>query len=108
MRALSRKRVILIPQPFERRATRLSVFVIQGWTPSMKRIILPCVVGVLIFFGSGAVLQIPMQISAQQRNPPPAEALVQLSDRFESIASKVLPAVVSVEAVKSPKANAPK
>jgi serine protease Do len=80
----------------------------------MKRILMPCVVGALLFFVTGAVLHIPLQIgspvSAQQRDLPAAsgasDPLAQLSDRFESVASKVLPAVVSVEAVKPPKVNA--
>ena len=38
------------------------VFVNQGWTPSMKRIVLPCVVGALVSFGTGAYLHIPLQI----------------------------------------------
>jgi serine protease Do len=89
------------------------VFVNQGWTPSMKRIVLPCVAGALVFFGTGAFLHMPLQIgtplSAQSRDLPPAngtgDPLAQLSDRFESVAGKVLPAVVSVEAVKPPKFN---
>jgi S1-C subfamily serine protease len=79
----------------------------------MKRIILPCVVGALVLFGTGAIPHIPLQmgssLSAQSRDlasPNPAgDPLAQLSDRFESVAAKVLPAVVSVEAIKSPKAN---
>jgi serine protease Do len=79
----------------------------------MKRILMPCVVGALIFFVTGAILHIPLQIgsplSAQQQGQPAAnptgDPLAQLSDRFESVAGKVLPAVVSVEAVKPPKLN---
>lgn len=75
----------------------------------MKRIVLPCVVGALIFFGAGAILNIPMRIgaplSAQPRGPDGPDAAMQLSDRFESAAAKVIPAVVSVEAQKPPKAN---
>jgi serine protease Do len=76
----------------------------------MKRILLPCVLGALAFLGAGAVIDIPMQIgsplSAQPRNPQAAgsaDVLIALSDRFESVAGKVLPAVVSVEALKPPK-----
>lgn len=35
----------------------------------------------------------------------PADPLLQLSDRFETIAQKILPAIVSIEAIKPPKAN---
>jgi serine protease Do len=77
----------------------------------MKRIVLPCVIGALIFFGSGAFFHIPLQIgsplSAQSGNQlaagGAADPFAQLSDRFESVASKVLPAVVSVEAIKPAK-----
>jgi S1-C subfamily serine protease len=76
----------------------------------MKRILLPCVFGAVALLGAGAVIDIPMQIgsplSAQSRNPQPAasaDVLTALSDRFETVAGKVLPAVVSVEAVKPPK-----
>jgi serine protease Do len=77
----------------------------------MKRMILPCMAAAGIFFATGAVFHLPLQtgspLAAQSRNPPPANSggdqIAQLSDRFESIAGKVLPAVVSVEAVKPPK-----
>src|SRR5207253_3448761 len=76
----------------------------QGWTPSMKRIALLCLFGAIVFFGAGAVTHLPLQIgsplSAQPRGPVNPDPLLQLSDRFEAIAGKVLPAVVSVEAVK--------
>ena len=90
--------------------TRLS-FVNQGWTPSMKRILLPCLAGAFVLFGTGAFLDIPLQIggplAAQQRGPVigNTDVLLQLSDRFEAIAGKVVPAVVSVEAVKPAKNN---
>ena len=78
----------------------------------MKRIVLPCVVGALIFFGTGAFLHIPLQIgsplAAQSGGQATADPLAQLSDRFESVAGKVLPAVVSVEAVKPPKSGSGK
>ena len=78
----------------------------------MKRIVLPCVVGALLFFGTGAFLHIPLQLgsplAAQSGAPANADSLAQLSDRFESVASKVLPAVVSVEAVKPPKTGSGK
>ena len=73
----------------------------------MKRIVLSCAVGALLFFGTGAIMNIPLQIgsplSAQQGGPAGPDPLIQLSDRFEAVAGKVLPAVVSVEAVKPPK-----
>ena len=80
----------------------------------MKRILMPCVLGTLVLLTTGVLFNIPLQIgsplSAQQRNLPavtvPGDPLLQLSDRFESVAAKVLPAVVSVEAVKPPKLNA--
>ena len=72
----------------------------------MKRIVLPCIIGAFVFLWAGAVIDIPMQIgaplSAQPRGPQPnnaADTLNALSDRFEAVAAKILPAVVSVEAV---------
>jgi S1-C subfamily serine protease len=72
----------------------------------MKRIVLPCVVGAAIFFGIGAVTHLPLQINAQPRDAATADPLAQLSDRFESAAAKVIPAVVSVEALKPPRPGA--
>ena len=72
----------------------------------MKRIVLPCLIGALLFFGTGAFMHIPLQINAQQRDLPAADPLAQLSDRFESAVARVLPAVVSVEAIKPPKQSA--
>ncbi|MSQ93688.1 MAG: PDZ domain-containing protein [Gemmataceae bacterium] len=78
----------------------------------MKRMILPCLVAVGIFLATGAVFHLPLQIGApleaQSRLQTPVsggDSLLQLSDRFESVVSKVLPAVVSVDAVKPPKVN---
>lgn len=79
----------------------------------MKRILLPCVAGALVFFGTGLIIHIPLQIgsplSAQPGNAPPAngarDTIHQLSDRFEAVANKVLPCVVSIEAIKPPKAG---
>jgi len=89
------------------------VFVNQGWNPSMKRILLPCMIGLFVFFWAGAVIDLPLQIgsplSAQSKLPPTngtSDVLNALSDRFEMVAGKVLPAVVSVEAVKPAKSNA--
>jgi S1-C subfamily serine protease len=85
------------------------MFVNQGWIPSMKRIALLCLFAGAVFFGVGAVTHLPLQIgsplAAQPRESAAADPLLQLSDRFEAIAGKVLPAVVSVEAVKPPKNN---
>ncbi len=76
----------------------------------MKRIFLPCVAGAILLLATGVVFHVPLQIgsslNAQTRVAQGVgDPLVQLSDRFESVASKVLPAVVSVEAIKPPKAN---
>jgi S1-C subfamily serine protease len=87
-------------------------FVNQGWIPSMKRVVLIGVVALVGLFVTGADTPLPLQIgtalNAQQRGPVAADPLMQLSDRFEAIAAKILPAVVSVEAVKPPKANSGK
>jgi S1-C subfamily serine protease len=81
----------------------------QGWASSMKRVFLPCVIAVGILFSTGVVFHLPMQLSAQQRGLPPAngaaDPLLQLSDRFEAVAGKVMPAVVAVEAIKPPRPN---
>ncbi len=72
----------------------------------MKRVLLSGLAGACLFFGVSAVLHVPLPLgaplSAQSQAPPApaADPVLQLSDRFESIASRVLPAVVSVEAVK--------
>ncbi len=75
----------------------------------MKRIALLCLFAGAVFFGVGAVTHLPLQIgsplSAQPRGPATPDPLLQLSDRFEAIAGKILPAVVSVEALKPPKTN---
>lgn len=76
----------------------------------MKRILLPCVAGAILLLATGVVFHVPLQIgtqlNAQTRTPlAQGDPLLQLSDRFESVASKVLPAVVSVEAIKPPKGN---
>ncbi|HZZ78917.1 MAG TPA: trypsin-like peptidase domain-containing protein [Gemmataceae bacterium] len=72
----------------------------------MKRILLPCVAGAALLLATGIVFHVPMQLgnsaNAQTRSAS-ADPLIQLSDRFESVASKVLPAVVSVEAIKPSK-----
>ena len=62
-----------------------------------------------MLLASGAVIHVPLQIgNAQLRLPTPqaGRSLVQLSDRFEAVASKVLPAVVAVEAIKPAKTDA--
>jgi serine protease Do len=73
----------------------------------MKRVLLTCIAGACIFFSAGAITNLPLQIgspvAAQQRATPSSDPLVQLSDRFEAIASKISPAVVSVEAIKPSK-----
>src|SRR4051812_47829451 len=78
----------------------------------MKRLLLPCLVGSFLVCSTSTVLHIPLQMSgpavaqAQGLNPPlpaPPDPVIQLSERFEAIAARVLPAVVAVEAVKPPK-----
>jgi S1-C subfamily serine protease len=68
------------------------------------------VLGSCLFFGGSAStpLSIGLPVSAQtnaQSLPPVPDVVTQLSERFEAIARKVSPAVVSVEAVKPPKTN---
>ena len=74
----------------------------------MNRFLLPCALGTTLFFLSGAVLHLPVQLgsplAAQPGVPAAVDPLLQVSDRFEVVAARVLPAVVSVEAVKPPKA----
>ena len=69
----------------------------------MKRLVFP-LIGAILFLGTGAAIDIPLRIGAQPGAKIPAnDPLLQLSDRFEMVAAKVLPAVVAVEAVKPPK-----
>lgn len=81
----------------------------------MKKSIALVAVSVAFFgLGSGFV-RIPLQIGsplvAQSKTssgdgaPRGNDHLLQLSDRFEAVAAKIIPAVVSVEAVKPAKAN---
>ncbi|MBI3410003.1 MAG: trypsin-like peptidase domain-containing protein [Planctomycetes bacterium] len=65
---------------------------------------------ILLYLGAGLVhvpLQIGSPLAAQSKTHAGelADPLAQLSERFESVAARVSPAVVSVEAVKPPKAN---
>ncbi len=74
----------------------------------MKRYVLPLGVGLALLFGSSAALRGPIDLgssaSAQsQRGAGAADPLVQLSERFEAVASRVSPAVVAVEALKPAK-----
>src|SRR4051812_32149220 len=73
----------------------------------MKRIVLPCLLGASLIAGAFLLTPFPATtpVSAQTRGPALADPVLQLSDRFEAIASRVLPAVVSVEAVKPAKTN---
>src|SRR5688572_22387846 len=84
----------------------------------MKRIFQLGVLGCLVFLATSG-LQPGPRLAAQSRpqiitpqgggypqSNYAADPLVQLSDRFEMIASRVLPAVVSVEAVKPGKTAA--
>lgn len=71
----------------------------------MKRTYLACLVGVALALFGASGMRIPLQLGAQTKAPPAADPLQFLSDRFEAVAAKVVPAVVSVEAVKPPKQN---
>jgi serine protease Do len=75
----------------------------------MKRTMLVGIVGLTLFFGGASAFQMPVpfgpRLSAQTREAgaPAGDPLQILSDRFEAIAARVGPAVVSVEAVKPAK-----
>lgn len=75
----------------------------------MKRCVLPLGVGLAILLGGSAAVRGPMDLgsaaSAQsqaQRNGG-LDPLQQLGERFEAVASRVVPSVVAVEAVKPAK-----
>src|SRR5438034_1075136 len=80
----------------------------QGWILMLKRI------GLLFFLGGCAFVCGAIGIGVLPRTPkvfaegpalPPVSAdstLQRLSDRFEAAANRVMPAVVSIEAVKPP------
>src|ERR1051325_6851455 len=74
----------------------------------LKRIGMLALLGSCAFAGGlAAVLLVPRSTpTAIAQSPPPAifSPLTHLSDRFETIATKVSPAVVSIEAVKPPAA----
>ena len=75
---------------------------------SMKRAVVICVLGAALFLAAGAVVSVPGPLGAWLNAQPgsplgQADPVLQLSDRFETVAARVLPAVVSVEAVKPPK-----
>jgi S1-C subfamily serine protease len=82
----------------------------------MKRILMPFFASAVIFLGTGVLFNIPLQIGSPAAAQPKhgqgaadaVDALVSLSERFESVAAKVLPAVVSVEAIKPPRAGGSK
>jgi serine protease Do len=80
----------------------------------MKRCLVALGVGMALFFGGTAFVRSPVQFSpsanAQSQNaqsqanlPGFVDPLQSLGERFEAIASRVAPAVVSVEAVKPAK-----
>jgi S1-C subfamily serine protease len=77
----------------------------------MQRLVTLLFVGGFAFLGGGAAIVVPpllvVPASAQQGTvlgtPAGTHQVDALSDRFEAIARQVLPAVVSVEAVKPPK-----
>ncbi|MCI0380307.1 MAG: trypsin-like peptidase domain-containing protein [Gemmataceae bacterium] len=66
----------------------------------MQRVLLLCAIGAGLYFVVAANVRIPLQIGAQTKVSDP---LLVVSERFEAVAAKVTPAVVSVEAVKPPK-----
>jgi S1-C subfamily serine protease len=74
----------------------------------MKRVIVCCVLGSCALFGGTAMVAIPLQIGSPataqgQQGIQGADLATQLGERFEAIARKVGPAVVSIEAVKPPR-----
>jgi len=74
----------------------------------MKRVVVCCLIGSCALFGGTAMVAIPLQISAPsaaqgQQGSQTADLAGQLGERFEAIAKKVGPAVVSIEAVKPPR-----
>src|SRR5262245_51754517 len=75
----------------------------------MKRIGMLALLGVCAFAGGLAAVALGPRtmpnVIAQSPPPSSSEALTRLSERFESIATRVSPAVVSIEAVKPPSAG---
>src|SRR5437773_317502 len=71
--------------------------------PLMKRYVLPLSVGLALLFGGTTAVRGPVQLGSSARAQSQAnlgaasDPLQALSDRFEAIASRVAPAVVSVE-----------
>src|SRR5437764_9783965 len=76
----------------------------------MKRTALICVLGATLLLAGGAIISVPgplgSWLAAQPGAIGQAEPVLQLGERFEAVAARVLPAVVSVEAVKPPKVAA--
>jgi S1-C subfamily serine protease len=70
----------------------------------MKRTVLPCLFGVVLL-GVAAAVFVPLPWLAAQSGLSSADPVLQLSDRFEAVVARALPAVVSVEAVKPSKPN---
>ncbi len=72
----------------------------------MKRSLVTCLL-VAALLGAGAVVSVPMRLgsslAAQPGQSGGSDPVAQLSDRFEAAAARVLPAVVSVEAIKPAK-----
>ena len=74
----------------------------------MKRVVVCCLIGSCALFSGTAIVAIPLQIGAPsaaqgQQSSQTADLATQLGERFEAIARKVGPAVVSIEAVKPPR-----
>jgi S1-C subfamily serine protease len=78
----------------------------------MKRFALPLGLGLAFLFGTSDALRGPFHLGSSARAQSQGQGKLagvdlwqQLSDRFESVASRVTPSVVAVEAVKPPKAG---
>jgi serine protease Do len=71
-------------------------------TVRMKRVMVCLVMGICAFLGGATAVSVGPKLLAQLPTAAPSAAneLNSLSDRFESIARRLAPAVVSVEAVK--------
>src|SRR3954451_6986843 len=72
----------------------------------MKRFTWIAALGLAALLGGSSLVSTPFDSASAQTRPASlssADPLQALSDRFEQIAARTLPAVVSIEAVKPPK-----
>ncbi len=69
----------------------------------MKRAALFVVFGAAVLLVAGSVVSVPLPAQPGSSGPLPPDPFLALSDRFEAVAARVLPAVVAVEAVKPAK-----